>query len=156
MAIVVNRSVTSGEPDIEGQIRDDIEADIPSIVLDLFYPVGTYYETSNTSFDPNVSWGGTWVEDSAGRVTVAKDTGTFATVSDTGGEEKHTLTVDEMPSHNHTAYLYGGTLPSAAGRLQFNTGAGQEFSGSIKTAGGGLSHNNLQPYVVIRRWHRTA
>ena len=156
MAIIVNRSVTSGEPDIEGQIRDDIEADIPSIVLDLFYPVGTYYETSNTSFNPNTAWGGTWVEDSAGRVTVAKDTGTFSTVGDTGGEETHTLIVDEMPSHSHNAYLYGGNLPSAAGRLQFNTGNGQEFGSSIKANGGGQAHNNLQPYVVIRRWHRTA
>lgn len=27
---------------------------------------------------------------------------------------------------------------------------------SIKTAGDGVSHNNLQPYQVIYRWKRTA
>lgn len=29
-------------------------------MLDLFYPVGCYFETSDSSFDPNVSIGGTW------------------------------------------------------------------------------------------------
>ena len=29
-----------------------------SDLLDFFYPVGSYYETSNTSFDPNEEWGG--------------------------------------------------------------------------------------------------
>lgn len=32
-------------------------------LLDLFYPVGSYYKTTNTSFDPNVFWGGVWEED---------------------------------------------------------------------------------------------
>ena len=29
-------------------------------MLDFFYPVGSYYETNDSSFDPNVSMGGTW------------------------------------------------------------------------------------------------
>lgn len=28
--------------------------------LDMFYPVGSYYETSNSTFNPNTHWGGTW------------------------------------------------------------------------------------------------
>lgn len=28
--------------------------------LDYYYPVGSYYETSDASFDPNTAWGGTW------------------------------------------------------------------------------------------------
>lgn len=31
--------------------------------IDLIYPVGSYYETSDTTFDPNVAWGGTWVSE---------------------------------------------------------------------------------------------
>lgn len=31
-----------------------------SALLDLFYPVGSYYVTSDASFNPNESWGGTW------------------------------------------------------------------------------------------------
>lgn len=33
--------------------------------VDFFHPVGSYYETSDTSFDPNVSWGGTWISEAA-------------------------------------------------------------------------------------------
>lgn len=32
-------------------------------VLDIFYPVGSFYKTTNISFNPNTVWGGTWVED---------------------------------------------------------------------------------------------
>lgn len=37
---------------------------IPSSLLNLFYPVGTYYETSDSTFNPNVSMGGTWISES--------------------------------------------------------------------------------------------
>lgn len=30
--------------------------------LNRFYPVGSYYETSDANFNPNNSWGGTWVK----------------------------------------------------------------------------------------------
>jgi uncharacterized phage infection (PIP) family protein YhgE len=77
----------------------------------LCYPVGSYYETSDSNFNPNVSWGGTWQKDTAGKVTVAQDTGTFSTVGAMGGNEtsahvhstsSHTLTINEIPSHAHT------------------------------------------------------
>ena len=35
-------------------------------LIDTFYPVGSYYENSDTKFDPNKAWGGTW-EKTAGR-----------------------------------------------------------------------------------------
>lgn len=34
----------------------------PTNVLD-FYPVGSYYETSNSGFNPNNTWGGTWTSE---------------------------------------------------------------------------------------------
>ena len=40
---------------------EDAVATIPT-VLD-FYPIGSIYETSDSTFDPNVTWGGTWVLD---------------------------------------------------------------------------------------------
>lgn len=148
MAIVVKRSVTSGEANLKAEM------------LDLFYPVGSYYETSDTSFDPNTAWGGTWVEDSDGRVLVALDTGTFDTVGDTGGEETHTLTVDEMPSHDHAQNVTASPNPdSNVSRLDYNTDShGGVYPQGCNTGsrGGGQSHNNLQPYVVVKRWHRTA
>lgn len=32
-------------------------------LLDMFYPVGTSYKTHDINFNPNVSWGGVWEED---------------------------------------------------------------------------------------------
>lgn len=142
-----------------------------SSIIDIFYPVGSYYETSDTTFNPNTAWGGTWTEDTAGRVLVAKDTGTFATVGNTGGEETHQLTTAEMPSHNHTlSYTAnsGGTGASAtygtvysAGNQSIIRNATIPTSGELKYwgidyKGGDGDHNNLQPYIVVKRWHRTA
>lgn len=145
--------------------------DTPSLV-DFFYPVGTYYETSDTSFNPNTAWGGTWVEDSAGMVTVAKNTGTFSTVGASGGEESHTLSISEIPKHNHPLQIallgsgggvnsiYGTTFSSTANGSVITTTTAAT-SGEIRwgvkdnTSGDG-AHNNLQPYIVVKRWHRTA
>lgn len=86
-------------------------------LLDLFYPVGTYYETSNGNFNPNESWGGTWVEDTKGYVTIGATT-SYGVVDgnyqDIGpgtkiGEYQHTLTTDEMPTHTHS--ITSTTLP---------------------------------------------
>ena len=46
--------------------RNDLTAILNEVLpplptVDMFFPVGSYYETSDASFDPNVSWGGTWV-----------------------------------------------------------------------------------------------
>jgi len=29
-------------------------------IIDMFYPIGTIYETLDSTFDPNIAWGGTW------------------------------------------------------------------------------------------------
>lgn len=136
---------------------------INSAIMDLFYPVGTYYETSNVDFDPNVAWGGTWVLDSQGKVTVSQDTtdSDFATVGATFGEKTHTLTVDEMPSHNHNGGILTNNAVSGGARYYFtSTGStnGTNFSNSlnISNTGGGQAHNIVQPSVVVKRWHRTA
>lgn len=68
-------------------------------LLDTFYPIGSYYETSDISFDPNVSWGGTWVLETEGQVHVSA--GTNYEVGDTGGEASHTILSTEIPDHDH-------------------------------------------------------
>ena len=128
-------------------------------LLDIFYPIGSYYETSDTSFDPNVTWGGTWVKDSKGRVTVALDDSDadFKTISKTGGEKTHKLTIDEMPSHGHG--IENGYLTNRTDGNMRQTGTGPYVSGagySTQLTGGNQPHNNLQPYIVVVRWHRTA
>lgn len=65
------------------------------------YPVGSIY-CSIDSTDPGTLFGGTWVAIGAGRALVAAGGG-FAVGSE-GGADTHTLTVEEMPSHAHTAW----------------------------------------------------
>lgn len=75
-----------------------------SIAL-LAHPVGTYYWTSSTSFNPNTAWGGTWVRIQDGRCLIsdcsAKQYITAKTVGGTGGTETVTLTKNQMPKHDH-------------------------------------------------------
>ena len=129
-------------------------------LLDLFYPVGCYFETSDATFDPNIAWGGVWAEDTWGRVTVAyqSDQEKFNSVGKIGGEINHTLTIDEMPNHTHDQYVTAnqgmGDNPRSAysGDGQY----GKYYQCQTGGKGGGQTHNNLQPYIVVKRWHRTA
>ena len=123
-----------------------------SAFLDMFYPVGSYYETSDSTFDPNVKWGGTWSLETAGQVHVSAGTG-YA-IGSTGGSETVTLTTNQIPSHGHSTkgeYVYydAGSKPGTV--LLWGTG-----TASVQNAGGGQAHNNMQPYIVVNRWHRTA
>lgn len=145
--------------------------DILDGLFNLFYPVGSYYETSDENFNPNTAWGGTWVEDTQGRVTVAQTaSGSFNTISATGGEEKHKLTNSELPKIHgegqfkpYDGFSVDGTvfkgkswnvskaISAASGAHNENPIYGFEFD-----IGGDTPHNNMPPYKVVKRWHRTA
>lgn len=70
-------------------------------LVDFFYPVGTYYETSDPNFNPNIIWGGTWVEDTQGETLISRDT-TYNEISKSVGSNSVSLTSDNLPSHSHT------------------------------------------------------
>ena len=131
---------------------------IAQVLFDIFYPIGSYYETSDTSFNPNTdsNWYGTWVEDTQGEVLVSRNSDTFSTVGNDVGEEKHQLTVSEMPSHRHT-YVYTKQITDWTSRIPLgsNVGTGTSTNG-IDPTGGDQPHNNIQPSKVCIRWHRTA
>lgn len=130
-------------------------------IIEMVYPVGSIY-TATVSTNPATLLGfGTWAAYGAGRVIVGKATsGTFATAGSTGGEETHTLTSGEMPTHSHTIgpwELNNTASGSGAGRGWAVNGG---FSGTetinVSNAGSGGAHNNLQPYIVAYMWERTA
>lgn len=117
------------------------------------YPVGAIY-LSVTDANPASLFGGTW-ERIGGRFLLGADP-TYAAGS-TGGESAHTLTVDEMPRHNHEI----GNLNSNGKATPFMTVQAQEkkgLGGNVQTmyAGGGKAHNNLPPYLAVYMWKRTA
>lgn len=130
---------------------------------------------SMNATDPSVLFGGTW-ERIKGRFVLAA--GDNYASGATGGEATHTLTVDEMPKHNHgenmPAQGYEGwdevttsdynvaiSLNSAnnnyfgpGAKLHLATvGSCGTYTGSV---GGGLAHNNMPPYLVAYMWYRVA
>lgn len=117
------------------------------------YPVGAIY-LSVTDANPASLFGGTW-ERIGGRFLLGADS-TYAAGS-TGGESANTLTVDEMPRHNHEI----DNLNSSGNATTFMTVQAQEkkgYGGNVQTmyAGGGKAHNNLPPYLAVYMWKRTA
>lgn len=126
-------------------------------ILKRVYPVGCIY-TSTNSTNPATSLGfGTWSAFGAGRVPVGFDSGQteFDTDEETGGFKTHTLTEAEMPAHVHdddgTGYLV-----RKSGALQMSAGSTYGLMTTTQSTGGGGAHNNLQPYIVVRMWKRTA
>lgn len=90
--------------------------DTLSEIINIMCPVGTYYETSDLNFDPNVMWGGTWELENDGTILVSKSSVSGSKFNvDLGtvvGEETHTLTVAEMPSYKHSiSYIKSNIIP---------------------------------------------
>lgn len=79
---------------------------------------------------------------------------TLRSLGQSGGEESHALTLNEIPSHYHSWYFGGGAFPpepttqaTAQGAAQaYYTGANQI---NVTNTGGSGSHNNIQPYLVL-------
>lgn len=122
-------------------------------MVDYFYPVGSYYETSDSTFDPNVTWGGTWSLEAEGLVHIGA--GSNYTVGDIGGSKdavvvSHTHDIyEEFGAQGNGAYPPGGTSYTQLG------GYGP-YSGKISTTGVSGTDMNMQPYIVVNRWHRIA
>lgn len=151
---IVNDTVPSM---INSLVPPMINSLVPSLVLDLIYPVGIYYWTSDANFNPNSSFNGTWRKMDEGITLVSAGT-TYYTVDPNdsptadGGEATVTLTEDEMPSHTHS-FQYA----------QYNRGTGNattsalQYTGKTKvtnSTGGGQPHNNMPPYKAAYCWHR--
>jgi hypothetical protein len=135
-------------------------AKLASSVLNAIYPVGSVYTNATDSTNPSTLLGfGTWVAFGAGRVPVGIDSGDtdFDTAEETGGAKTHTLTTSEIPAHTHT-YSESSEGPPAEGvgaGYDPPTAVGRQEADSGST-GGGQAHNNLQPYIVVYMWKRTA
>ena len=131
-------------------------------IADLVYPVGAIYlSTSSTS--PQTLFGGTWQRIQDRFLLCA---GSTYAAGKTGGEAKHTLTVNEIPNHTHAfKWVTSGNGSLNRGRYFCNSDSRANDSGSANTQasnavseneGGGQSHNNMPPYLAVYAWKRTA
>lgn len=128
----------------------------------LFAVIGTTYGAGDgsTTFNlPNAAGralvgAGTYTDSVSGSVT--------RTLGQSLGAEKHVLTTPEMPSHTHTqdahthtspGYTDSGGSTDALARTTVGNGSLNYTSNSTtatnQNTGGGGSHNNMQPSLVI-------
>ena len=128
------------------------------------YPVGSIY-ISTSSTNPGSTYGGTWVEYGKGKTLVGVDSSDtdFNTVEKIGGEKTHTLTVNEMPSHAHSIAVNntgsGHNFPAWGLIVNYVSAPPTAFSGGAGLTsidGSSQAHNNLQPYITVYMWKRTA
>jgi microcystin-dependent protein len=122
-----------------------------TIYTDLFNAIMYTYGGSGEIF---------YIPDIRGRIPVGSGTGTNLTtraLGSTGGEEQHTLSISEIPSHSHSLYRRinpdAGAYDTDSLRATESSAAttDRDISGNFNTntAGSGGSHNNMQPYIVL-------
>lgn len=156
--------------------KSQVDSMISNIML-RFYPIGSIY-ISTTSTNPGTVFGGTWqrIED-----TFLLAAGSTHEAGETGGEETHTLSTNELPGHTHqfeaifrtrgTTYndsqiIWQGTnvtvtkSTTKGDGLQQISGMVNEYAaqihGDTSLTGSGLAHNNMPPYLAVYVWKRTA
>lgn len=141
-------------------------------ITDIIFPVGAIYLTWNNT-NPGNFLGGTWVRMAEGRglfgVGTSKDKdGLSARVieHEEGGYWKHTLSGEEMPSHDHGVYIQntvGNPLVDAPqwtiafpnNWKQYDS-ATRLLATSTSKTGGNQSFWTVPPYIGIYVWRRTA
>ena len=109
----------------------------------LFNTIGTTYGAGDgfTTFN---------LPDLRKRVPVGKDENDtdFNTLGNTGGEKTHTLTIAEMPSHQHKDAINVGGSQTLETVQYLGGQSTAQYYVSTSAVGGGQAHNIMQPYIV--------
>lgn len=116
-----------------------LRADYPTL-YDMLEPM---YQTTATTFT---------TPDLRGRILVGDGSGIGLTpraIGDTGGVEVHTLTVTELPSHNHSEQNPGTVLITPGVDPIFQALADPGLPGVTGSTGGGGAHENMPPFAVL-------
>lgn len=133
--------------------------------LGQLYPVGSIYLSVNDT-NPSTFIGGTWERIKDRFLLGAGDS---YVVGSTGGEAKHKLSVEEMPSHNHDILKGMGYSENefTPGMSKANYKSDKAYADTknddkyywqthTEWAGNSVPHNNMPPYIAVYMWVRTA
>lgn len=126
------------------------------------YPVGSIYMNCSNATNPGTLLGfGTWASFGAGRVLIGIDSSDtdFDGAEETGGSKTHTLSVAELPAHTHQISGFISRSGHSYENHQFNSrlpGETFDTNPNVSNTGSGSAHNNVQPYIVVYMWKRTA
>ena len=141
---------------------------VKTLVLQAVFPVGSIYTSYSVSTDPATVLGfGTWSA-IQGKVLAAYQSGDsdFGTAGGTGGnkdavvvEHNHTIT---DPGHNHTVTTSNTSTIASGNAIPLNylyttrTTSTSTTGITINNEGVSGTGKNLQPYVTVHMWRRTA
>ncbi len=121
----------------------------------LFSLLGTFYGGNGTT---NFA-----LPDLQGRVPIHPGQGpglTNRVIGESGGEDTHALSANELPSHTHTVSPLasdderttdhpGGAYPAMGGVYASTHNSNAPMGAQSTSQVGGTPHNNLQPYLVL-------
>ena len=149
--------LTNGKVLSADYVVDENGTKIITAMLNLVYPIGSIYMSVN-DVDPSVLFGGKWekLEDKFLLGSGSKALGS------SGGEENHTLSEAEMPSHKHFTAKSG--IVSAGNAWYFEKYStyqsedsitpGRYWNADTLPAGSSQPHNNMPPYLTVNMWKR--
>lgn len=146
--------------------------------LSAVYPVGSIYINAAVSTSPATLLGfGTWEAFGAGKVMVGLDSSDtlFDTLEETGGSKdainvSHTHTATSAvtdPGHKHASTNNGAYNGAGAGNAMGIGGntpgydtttvtTGITVATTVASAGDSATNANVQPFIVVKMWKRTA
>jgi hypothetical protein len=176
---LTNKTLTSPvvtDVDITGGSVTDVDITGGSVsattnvveVLKKAYPIGSVYINASNATNPASLLGfGTWSAFGAGKVMVGLDAGdtSFDTAGETGGVKSVTLTSAQsgLPAHFHGNKVGGSAggdsffIGYTGGGITNSAGGGNKVPTQNNTAqNASEAHTNLQPYIVVYFWKRTA
>lgn len=139
--------------------------------LQAVYPVGSIYINAGATTNPATLLGfGTWVAFGAGRVMVGLNGADplFDALEETGGSKdavvvSHTHSIND-PGHSHTVPTADDTGGGGGSTISNNNRAADQNIAtssvttgiSVNTTGSSGTNANLQPYITVAMWKRTA
>lgn len=143
------------------------QSNIISSIIDVAYPVGSIYISSNT-IHPSITFGGVWEHFAEDKFLLSAGS-TYANGA-TGGSATVTLTAAQsgVPAHNHT-YAHTDTTykanttsrkPGTSTAANYVTSITGTANNTTKTSNNNTAqnateaHNNMPPYLAVYMWER--